>query len=92
MWLYYYKIRLQEAFCMRCFGFIALLLVVIGALNWGLIGFFQYDLISDIFGGMDASAARIVYGIVGLAGIYCISLLCHCCCCKCGPKCSCKKK
>jgi len=77
---------------MKCFRFIAILLVVIGALNWGLIGFFQYDLISDIFGGMDAMIARVIYAIVGLAGLYCIGLLCRCSGCKCGPKCQCCKK
>lgn len=77
---------------MKCFRFIAILIVVIGALNWGLIGFFQYDLISDIFGGMDAMVARVIYAIVGLAGLYCISMLCRCSGCKCGPKCQCCKK
>lgn len=80
---------------MRLCRFIAILLVVIGALNWGLIGFFQYDLIAEIFGSMDTLAARVVYGIVGLAGLYCIGLLCCCCCgrgCKCGSKCQCCKK
>jgi len=79
---------------MKCIRFIAILLVVIGALNWGLVGFFQYDLVSDIFGGMDSAMARIVFAIVGLAGLFCIGLLCRCCgCgCKCGPKCNCCKK
>ena len=77
---------------MKIVRFIALLLVVIGALNWGLVGFFQYDLVSDIFGGMSSSAARIIFGLVGLAGLYCIVLLTHCCGCKCGPKCGCCKK
>ncbi len=58
---------------MRCFKFIALLLVVIGALNWGLWGFFQYDLVADIFGGPSTGWARFIYALVGLAGIYCIS-------------------
>lgn len=79
---------------MKSVHFVALLLVVIGALNWGLIGFFQYDLISDIFGGMSTTAARVIFAIVGLAGLYSICLLCRCCgCgCKCGPKCKCCKK
>jgi len=41
---------------------------VIGALNWGLVGLFQFDLVASIFGGMDAPAARAVYVLVGLAG------------------------
>lgn len=54
---------------------LALLLVIIGALNWGLIGLFRYDLVASIFGGQDALLSRIIYSLVGLAGIYCISLL-----------------
>ena len=77
---------------MKILHFIAMLLIVIGALNWGLIGFFQYDLISEMFGGMDMQAARVIYGLVGLAGLYGITLLCNCCGCKCGPKCMCCKK
>lgn len=54
---------------------LALILVTIGALNWGLIGFFKYDLVASIFNGQDALISRIIYSLVGLAGIYCISLL-----------------
>ena len=54
---------------------LSLILVIIGALNWGLISLFQFDLVASIFGGQDALLSRIVYGLVGLAGIYCISLL-----------------
>jgi uncharacterized membrane protein YuzA (DUF378 family) len=53
----------------------ALVLVIIGAVNWGLIGFFQFDLVAAIFGGQDSALARIVYGLVGLAGLYCLTLL-----------------
>jgi len=53
----------------------ALVLVIIGALNWGLIALFQYDLVASIFGGQTAMFSRIVYGLVGLAGLYCITLL-----------------
>ncbi|ANC78291.1 DUF378 domain-containing protein [Fictibacillus phosphorivorans] len=53
----------------------ALALVIIGAINWGLIGFFQFDLVAAIFGGQDATLARIVYGLVGLSGLYCLTLL-----------------
>ena len=52
-----------------------LALVVIGALNWGLIGFFRYDLVAAIFGGQLTTVSRIVYALVGLAGIWAISLL-----------------
>lgn len=54
---------------------IALILVIIGALNWGSIGLFQFDIVAWIFGGQGDLASRIVYTIVGLAGIWCISLL-----------------
>lgn len=54
---------------------IALILTVIGALNWGAIGLFQVDLVAWIFGGQSAVVSRIIYTIVALAGIWCISLL-----------------
>ncbi len=54
---------------------IALIISIIGSINWGLIGLFQFDLVSWIFGGQDAILARIVYGIVGLAGLWCITML-----------------
>ncbi len=54
---------------------LALVLVIIGALNWGLIGFFGFDLVATIFGGQGALISRIVYALVGLAGIWCITLL-----------------
>lgn len=54
---------------------ISLVLVIIGALNWGTIGLFQFDFVAWIFGGQDAILSRIVYTLVALAGIWCISLL-----------------
>ena len=54
---------------------IALILTIIGALNWGSIGLFQFDLVAWIFGGAGTLLARIVYTVVALAGIWCISLL-----------------
>lgn len=54
---------------------IALILTIIGALNWGSIGLFQFDIVSWLFGGQDSIFSRIVYLVVGLAGIWCISLL-----------------
>ena len=48
---------------------IALVLVIIGAINWGLVGFFRFDLVAAIFGTMSV-IVRIIYAIVGLAGIY----------------------
>ena len=52
---------------------LVLILIIIGALNWGLIGFFRYDLISSIFGGSYAVVSRVIFAIIGLAGIYAIS-------------------
>ncbi len=54
---------------------IALLLSIIGGLNWGLIALFQFDLVAWIGGGQDALLSRIIYGVVARAGIWCISLL-----------------
>lgn len=54
---------------------ISLILVVIGAINWGSIGLFQFDIVSWLFGGQDAILSRIIYTLVALAGIWCISLL-----------------
>ena len=52
---------------------VALILVIIGALNWLLVGLFQFDLVAAIFGGQASVWARIIYSLVGLAGIWCIS-------------------
>jgi hypothetical protein len=52
----------------------ALTLVIIGAINWGLIGLFKFDVIATLFGGMESIIARIVYTLVALAGLYCISM------------------
>ncbi len=54
---------------------IALALTIIGALNWGSIGLFQFDLVGWICGGAGTLWARIIFTLVGLAGIWCISLL-----------------
>jgi uncharacterized membrane protein YuzA (DUF378 family) len=54
---------------------IALFLTIIGAINWGLIGFFQFDLVAAIFGGQNAMLARIIYGIIGIAGLINLALL-----------------
>ena len=54
---------------------IALILSIIGGLNWGLVGLFQFDLVGWIFGGMDALVSRVIFTLVGLAGIWCINLL-----------------
>lgn len=60
---------------MKVIDKIALILVIIGALNWGSIGIFSFDFVSWIGGGMTGVVARIIYTLVGLAGIWSISLL-----------------
>jgi uncharacterized protein len=54
---------------------LALVIVIIGALNWLLIGLFQFDLVASVFGGASSMLSRVVYTLVGLSGIYTISLL-----------------
>lgn len=54
---------------------LALILVIVGALNWLLVGLFQFDLVAAIFGGQGALLSRVVYTLVGAAGIWSISLL-----------------
>ena len=54
---------------------IALILSIIGSINWGLVGLFQFDLVSWIFGGQDALLSRIIYTVIALAGLWCITLL-----------------
>ena len=53
----------------------ALLLVIVGAINWALVGVFQFDLVAWIFGGQAAVVSRILYTIIGVAGLWCITLL-----------------
>jgi uncharacterized membrane protein YuzA (DUF378 family) len=55
---------------MRVARIVALLLVTIGALNWGLVGLFQFDLVATLFGGQQAALSRIVYILVGLSGLF----------------------
>ena len=54
---------------------IALVLAIIGGLNWGLVGIFRFDLVAYLFGGQTSSVSRVVYTLVGLSAIWCISLL-----------------
>lgn len=59
---------------MRTLQRIALILVIIGAVNWGLIGFFSFDLVASIFGGQDPFLSRVIYSLVGLSGLVCLTL------------------
>jgi uncharacterized membrane protein YuzA (DUF378 family) len=54
---------------MRSLHWVALLLVIVGAVNWGLVGLFQFDLVAALFGGQTATLSRIVYTLVGLSGV-----------------------
>jgi uncharacterized protein len=54
---------------MSTMGWIAMILVVIGGLNWGLVGFFKFDLVAAIFGDMTA-LSRVIYALVGLSALY----------------------
>lgn len=59
----------------RTFDWIALTCVILGALNWGLLGFFGFDLVATMFGGYTTAwLSRTIYAIIGLSGLYCLSL------------------
>ncbi|MEN8077165.1 DUF378 domain-containing protein [Clostridioides difficile] len=57
---------------MKVLDTIAFILIIIGAINWGLLGFFEFDLVAAIFGDM-STFSRIIYAAIGVAGLYCIS-------------------
>lgn len=59
---------------MKIIDRIALVLIIIGAINWGLIGFFKFDLVATIFGEMSV-LSRIIYALVGISGLWGIKLL-----------------
>ena len=54
---------------------IALILTIVGALNWGGIGLFGFDTVAFLFGGQMAVLARVIYALVGISGLWCITLL-----------------
>ncbi len=54
---------------------IALALVVIGGINWGLVGIFRFDLVAWIFGGQAAILSRVIFTLVGIAALWCITLI-----------------
>jgi uncharacterized membrane protein YuzA (DUF378 family) len=60
---------------MKALNVISLILVIIGGLNWLSVGVFEYDVVSEIFGGVDEVGSRIVYTVVGMAALYAIALL-----------------
>ena len=63
---------IKEVINMKIVDYIALVLVLIGAINWGLIGFFSFDLVRVIFGDMTI-LSRIIYALVGISGLYALS-------------------
>jgi uncharacterized membrane protein YuzA (DUF378 family) len=65
----------KEGYVVSTIQRLALALTIIGAINWGLIGFFQFDLVAAIFGGQDSAVSRIIYGLVGIAGLINLGLL-----------------
>jgi len=60
---------------MKLIDRIALILVIVGALNWGSVGLFGFDCVAFLCGGQLATLSRIIYSLVGLAGLWCITLL-----------------
>ena len=54
---------------------LSLLLVIVGAINWGLIGLFQFDLVAFLFGGQASLISRVLYSVIGAAGVWSISML-----------------
>lgn len=74
---------------MRLLTVLAGILVIIGALNWGLWGFFQFDVVAWLAKGNTTMLARLIYSIIGLAAVWSLGklkCLCGCCACSCGTK------
>lgn len=60
---------------MLAMDWIARVLLIVGGLNWGLVGLFEYDLVASLFGGAESTLAKIVYVLVGLAAVYALARL-----------------
>ncbi len=60
---------------MKIIDKLALVLVIVGALNWGSVGIFSFDLVAFLFGGQTGTVARIIYTLVGISGLWSITLL-----------------
>ncbi|AUX92585.1 DUF378 domain-containing protein [Mixta gaviniae] len=58
---------------MKTLDYVALILLIVGGLNWLLVGLFQFDLVAAIFGGQAAIISRIIYVVVGLCALYCLT-------------------
>jgi uncharacterized membrane protein YuzA (DUF378 family) len=72
---------------MKVLHWIAKILVIVGALNWGLIGLFDYNFVAMILGGEMTALTRTVYALVGFSGLYCLLYHCRKRCCCCGGSC-----
>jgi len=72
---------------MKCLNMVAFVLIVVGALNWGLWGFFQFDFVAWIFGGNTTALSRIVYALIGLSGLWSLRFFSNC-----SAICACKTK
>ncbi|BBI30792.1 DUF378 domain-containing protein [Cohnella abietis] len=59
---------------MKALNVISLILIILGGLNWLSVGLFEYDVVSEIFGGTDEVGSRIVYTVIGIAALYAIAL------------------
>lgn len=70
-----FKFLREKGYIMKFLDNISLILVIIGALNWGSVGLFGLDLVGYLFGGQLSVASRIIFALVGLAGLWCITLL-----------------
>jgi len=55
---------------MKALNLITLMLIIVGGLNWGLVGTFEFDLVATIFGGEETTGARLIYVLVGLSALY----------------------
>lgn len=60
---------------MKALDIVALILLIIGGLNWLLVGLFEFDLVATLFGGQDAIIAKIVYILVGISALYCLKFI-----------------
>lgn len=60
---------------MKTLNAVALIVLIIGGINWLLFGLFQWDLVGGLFGGMNSAFSRFIYVAVGIAALYCISLI-----------------
>ena len=71
---YFQRIHIERRGCMLM-DRIALALLIVGGVNWGSVGLFRFDIVAWLFGGQTATVSRVVYTLVGLAALWCVSLL-----------------